>query len=85
MTGQDVQYNAGRRDVLRQSFGTGSLDSLQPICEDRTKDLDHLPVTTGLTLQLTLNATQRRWQFPLLEWGSVTQGAGFAHQYRKVM
>ena len=67
-------------DVVRQGFGTGCLDGLQPVGEHGAEDLDHLPVTAGLAFQLALHAPDRNRQVPLFEWRAIAQGPGFAGQ-----
>ena len=85
MTGQDVEDDPGGMDVVRQGFGTGCLDGLQPVGEHGAEDLDHLSVATGLAFQLALNTPYRDWQFPVLERCAVAQSTGFARQNRDVM
>jgi hypothetical protein len=72
-------------DVVGQSLGAGGFDGLQPVGEHGPEDLDHLPVAAGLAFELALNPAQGRWQVPVLEGGSVAQGAWFARQNRDVM
>ena len=67
MAGQDVQHHAGGMDIVRQRLGTGAIDGVQAVGEHGGKDLDHLPIAAGLTLQLALHAPQGDRQFPCLE------------------
>ena len=85
MTRQDVQNDAGGMDVVRQGFRTGGFDGVQAIGEHGAKDVDHLPVTAGLSFELAPNLSQGRWQFPILERRPVAQGAGLAAQNRDVV
>lgn len=72
-------------DVVRQGLGAGGFDGVQAIGEHGTEDLDYLPITAGLSFELTLHTAQGRWQIPVLERRPVAQRAGFAGQDRDVM
>lgn len=85
MAGQYVQNDAGRMNAMGQGLGAGGFDGVQPINEHGAKDIDHLPVAAGLSLELALNTAQGRWQIPFLERRSVTQGTGLAGQDRYIM
>jgi len=82
---QDVQNDAGGMDVVRQGLCAGGFDGVQAIDEHGAEDIDHLPVTTGLSFQLALHTAQGRWQIPVLEWRPVAQCAGLARQNRDVV
>lgn len=72
-------------DIVRQSLGTGGFHRLDPIRQHGAQDLDHLPVTAGLTFQLAPHTADRDWQLPFLEGGAVAQGTGLAGQDGDVM
>ena len=78
MAGQDVQDHTGRMDVVRQGLGTGSVHRIDPIRQNSTQNLDHLPVAAGLALQLASHTSDRNRQFPILERRTVAQSTGFA-------
>ena len=63
-------------DAIGESFGAGRLDSRQAVGQHRRQHLDHLAVTIVRTLQFTPDALQAGRQEPVLERGTVTQGAG---------
>src|SRR6056297_1506658 len=85
VTRQDVQDHAGGMDVVRQGLGAGGFDGVQAIGEHGTEDVNYLPITAGLSFELTLHTAQGRWQIPVLERRPVAQRAGFAGQDRDVM
>jgi len=85
MTREDVQHDTGRMDVVGQGLGTGRIDGVQAIAEHGGEDFDHLPVTTGLPLQLALHAPDRNRQVPLLEWRAIAQSPRFAGRNGYVM
>jgi len=85
MSGQDVQHDTGGMDVVRQSLGTSGLYRIDPIGQHGAQDVDHLPVTAGLTFQLAPRAADRHRQVPLLERCPVAQSAGLASQNGYVM
>ena len=60
MTGQDVQNDTGGMDVVRQGLGAGGFDGVHAIGEHGAQDLDHLPITTGLSFELALHPAQGR-------------------------
>ena len=78
MTGQDVQHDACRMDVVRQSLGTGRFNRIQAIGQHGGEDIDHLPVAARLAFQFAPHATDRERQVPFLEGRAVAKGAGFA-------
>ena len=78
MARQDVQNNTRGMDVVRQGFGTGGFDDLQPVGEHGPEDVDHLPVTAGLTFELALHTAQCRRKVPSLEGRAIAQRAGLA-------
>ena len=80
MTRQDVQHDTGGMDVVRQRLGTGCFDRIDSICQNGAQNLDHLPITAGLTFQLAPHTPDRDRQFPILERGTVAQSTGFAGQ-----
>ena len=85
MPGQDVQNDTGRMDIMRQRLGTSGFYRISPIGQYGAQDVDHLPITTGLTFQLALHAADRDRQVPFLEGRTVAQGAGLAGQNRYIM
>ena len=54
-------------DVVRERLDACGLNSIDPIGQNGTEDLDHLPITVRLTLQLVLHASQSRWQIPVFK------------------
>lgn len=60
MAGQDVQNDAGGMDVVRQGLRTGGVYGVEAIDEHGAEDLDHLPITTGLSFELALHPAQGR-------------------------
>ncbi|QIE56719.1 hypothetical protein G5B40_15530 [Pikeienuella piscinae] len=72
-------------DVVRQGLGAGGFDGVNAIGEHGPEDLDHLPITAGLTLQLALNAAERDRQVPFLKRRPVAKGAGLEGQNGYVM
>ena len=71
-------------DVVRQGLGAGGFDGVQAIGEHGTEDVDYLPITAGLSFELTLHTAQGGWQIPVLERRPVAQRAGLASQDRDV-
>lgn len=78
MARQDVQNNTRGMDVVRQGFGAGGFYGLQPVGEHGPEDVDHLPVTAGLTFELALHTAQCRREVPSLEGRAIAQRAGLA-------
>ncbi len=72
-------------DVVRQRLRACRFNGVDAVGEHGTEDLDHLPVATGLTLQLALHTAQCRRQIPSLEGRAVAQSAWFARQDGYVM
>ena len=72
-------------DVVGQGFCASGLERFDAIGQHGAQDVDHLPITAGLTLQFALNAADRDRQFPILERRPVAKGAGLAGQNRYVM
>jgi hypothetical protein len=72
-------------DVVRQGLGAGGFDGVQAIGEHGTEYVDYLPITAGLSFELTLHTAQGRRQIPVLERRPVAQRAGLADQDRDVM
>lgn len=72
-------------NAVRQGLRTGGFDGVNTIGEHGPEDLDHLPVTAGLSFQLALHTAQGWWQIPVLERRPVAQCAGLARQNRNVM
>lgn len=85
MPGQDVQNDTGRMDIMRQRLGTSGFYRINPIGQHGAQDVDHLPITAGLTFQLALHSADRDRQVPFLEGCAVAQCPGFAGQNRYVM
>ena len=50
MAGQEVEHDACRMDVVGHGLGTGGINGLQTVGEHGSENIDHLPVTTGLTI-----------------------------------
>ncbi len=65
-------------DVVRQGLRAGRFDGLQPVGEHGPEDVDHLPVTAGLTFELALHTAQCRRKVPSLEGRAIAQRAGLA-------
>ena len=85
MAGQNVEHDARRMDVMGQRLGTCGFHCFQTIGQDGPKDIDHLPIATGLAFQLALDPSDCCWQIPVLEWCAIAQSAGFAGQNRYIM
>lgn len=63
--GQDVQHDASGMNVARQRFGACGLYRLDPIGQHGAQDADHLPIASGLTLQLAPHAADRHPAAPV--------------------
>ena len=61
MPGQDVQDHASGMDIVRQSLGAGGFHGFDPVGQHGAQDVDHLPVTSGLTLQFAPHAADWGW------------------------
>ncbi len=59
MPGQDVQNDTGRMDTMRYRLGTSGFYRINPIGQHGAQDVDHLPITAGLTFQLALHSADR--------------------------
>jgi len=85
MPGQDVQDHTGGIDVVRQRLGASGFHRFDPIGQHGTQDVDHLPITTGLTFQFTPHAADGHRQLPFLERCPVAKGTGLACQDGNIM
>lgn len=56
MSGQDVEHNTGRMDVVGERFCTGGFHGFKAISEHSCQDIDHLPVAAGLAFQFAPDA-----------------------------
>lgn len=56
MTGQNVQNNSCRMNIMFQRFRAGSVHSIQPVSQHGAQYVDNLPVTAWLLLQFPLHA-----------------------------
>ena len=72
-------------DIVRQGFGAGRLDRINPVGQHGAQDVDHLPVTARLAFQLAPHAADWHRQLPFPEGRPVAKGAGFAGQNGDVM
>ena len=72
-------------DAVADSLGTGRLDRWQPIGKHRREDVDHLSIAVGSVGELAPHPFHRGWQNPVLERGTVAQGAGLACKHWHVV
>jgi hypothetical protein len=71
----------GHAAVQRQ--GDGGQHGLFVMVQDQSKDLDHLPVATGIAHQMPLQPLERLGHF--VERCAVAQGAGLSLHHRQIM
>jgi hypothetical protein len=72
-------------DARIDGLATGGLYGHQSIITNAAEDLDHLPIAIIAALQFASDRGHGRRQNPVLERGTVAQGAGFACQNRHIM
>src|SRR5437762_9955545 len=85
LASQDIENDIGGMDAVDDCLGAGSLDCGQAVGQNSIEDVDHLPIAIVGTGELAPYTFNCRWQHPVFEGSAVTQGAGFASQYRHVM
>jgi hypothetical protein len=78
LPGQDVEHDIGGMDAVTERFGTGGFDRRQTIGQHGVEDVDHLPIAIVGAGELAPDPLDRCRQHPVLEGGSIAQGAGFA-------
>ena len=59
LPGQDVQHHVAAEQACRERLGAGGLDRRQPVGQDGTQDVDHLPVAVGHGFEFAAHALQR--------------------------
>ncbi len=77
-------------DALIDGLTTGGLDGYQAIITNAAQNLDHpfavrLPITVIAAPQFAPDCGHGRRQNPILERGTIAQGAGFAFQNRHLV
>ena len=85
MARQDVQYDTGGMDVVRQSLRACCFNGVQSIGQNGPEDIDHLAVAARLTFKLLSHTPNGKGQFPFFERSTVAQSAGFAREHRQIV
>src|SRR6516164_5189350 len=85
LTSQDVEHDIGGMDAMTEGFGTGGFHRGQTVSQHRVEDVDHLSIAIVGAGQPAPDPLDRCRQHPVLEGGSIAQGAGFAGEHRHIM
>ena len=82
---QDVENDVARVKFGAERLCTGCFNRTKPIGQNRTENVDHLPITVIDGGELATNALDSSRQHPVLKVCAIAQRSGLARQDRHIM